>query len=58
MNDDARLYREFEEALTEVLAEKQYSLDRRTRLAKARAAVDNRDPRYVDAVDSAFKLLK
>jgi hypothetical protein len=58
MNDDARLYREFEEALTEVLAEKQYSLDRRTRLAKARAAVDNRDPRYVDAVDSAFILLK
>jgi hypothetical protein len=37
MNDNAGLYREFEEALTEVLAEKEYSLDRRTRLAKARA---------------------
>jgi hypothetical protein len=57
MIDDAALYREFEEALTEVLAEKEYSLDRRTRLAKARAVVDNRDPRYREAVDRAFLVL-
>jgi hypothetical protein len=35
MNDDAN-YREFEEALTDVLAENEYILKRRTRLATAR----------------------
>jgi hypothetical protein len=57
MKEDA-LYIEFEQALTEVLAEKEYSLNRRTRLAKARAAVDNQDPRYWQAVDRAFLVLK
>jgi hypothetical protein len=54
MADDAYAYREFEEALTDVLIEKHYSADRRARLSRARAAVNNRDPRYLKAVDRAF----
>ena len=53
MNDDAK-YREFEEALTDVLAEKEYILKRRSRLATARGLVDRTDPRYWEAVDRAF----
>ena len=52
MNDDP--YREFEDALTDVLTETAYSLSRRTRLANARAAVDQNDPRYIEAVNRAF----
>jgi hypothetical protein len=37
MNDDAK-YREFEEALTDVLTEKEYILRRRSRLATAKGA--------------------
>ena len=48
MSDDE--YREFEEALTDVLTETAYSPRRRTRLANARAAVDQHDPRYIEAV--------
>jgi hypothetical protein len=57
MSDDTK-YREFEDALTDVLAETHYSLDRRTRLAKARRSVDNRDPRYLEAVERAFLVVK
>lgn len=39
-------YEEFERALTDVLIEREYFLERRTRLARARAAVHKRDPRY------------
>ncbi len=53
MNDDAK-YREFEKALTDVLAEKEYILKRRTRLATARGMVDRTDPRYLEAVARAF----
>jgi hypothetical protein len=56
MDDDAK-YREFEEALTAKLAETDYDLKRVTRLAKARAAVDNTDPRYWEAVKRAFSVL-
>ncbi len=52
MNDDP--YREFEEALTDVLTETVYNLSRRTRLANARAAVDHNDPRYIETVNRAF----
>jgi hypothetical protein len=48
-------YREFEEALAAVLNETEYSLERRTRLAKARAAIDQKDPRYVEAVNGAWR---
>jgi len=52
VNDDP--YREFEEALTDVLTETAYNLSRRTRLANARAAVDQNDHRYIEAVNRAF----
>jgi hypothetical protein len=52
VNDDP--FREFEDALTDVLTETAYSLSRRTRLANARAAVDQNDPRYIEAVNRAF----
>ena len=52
VNDDP--YREFEDALTDVLTETAYSLSRRTRLANARAAVDQNEPRYIEAVNRAF----
>jgi hypothetical protein len=54
VNDDP--YREFEEALTDKLTETEYSLARVSRLAKARAAVDQFDPRYIDAVNRAFSV--
>jgi hypothetical protein len=53
MNDDAK-YREFEEALTDVLSEKEHILKRRARLATARELVDRTDPRYWEAVERAF----
>ena len=55
MNDDP--YREFEEALTDVLTETVYNLSRRTRLANARAAVDQNDPRYIETVNRAFLII-
>ena len=55
MNDDP--YREFEEALTDVLTETVYNLSRRTRLANARAAVDQNDPRYIETVNRAFLMI-
>jgi hypothetical protein len=57
MNDDAK-YREFEEALRDVLAEKEYILKRRSRLATARGLVDRTDPRYWEAVERAFSVLE
>jgi hypothetical protein len=48
MADDP--YREFEEAMTDVLAEKQFGVARHTRLWKARGAVDRIDPRHKEAV--------
>ena len=53
----AAAYREFEEALSEKLAETEYSLKRVTRLAKARGLVDKTDPRYLEAVTRAFTVL-
>lgn len=53
LNDDRELYREFAEALMDLMAESHDSLDRRSRLAKARALINKRDPRYWEAVDRA-----
>ncbi len=44
MGDDA--YCEFEEALTDVLCAEKFILAQRSRLAKARAAINDNDPRY------------
>jgi hypothetical protein len=57
--DISALYREFSDALTEVLAENAVGLARRGRLARARAAV-KKHPEYSEhayflAVESAFK---
>ena len=53
------LYREFTDALTEVLAENAVGLVRRGRLARARAAVkkhpDYSESRYLLAIETAFK---
>jgi hypothetical protein len=53
MNDDAK-YREFKEALTDVLTEKEHILKRRSQLATAQGLVDRTDPRYWEAVERAF----
>ena len=37
-----------------MLTETAYNLSRRTRLANARAAVDQNDHRYIEAVNRAF----
>jgi hypothetical protein len=56
--DISALYREFTDALTEVLAENAVGPARRGRLARARAAVkrhpDYSDTGYLQAVDAAF----
>ena len=58
-SDISTLYREFTEALTEVLAENAVGPARRGRLARARAAVkkhpDYREHEYFLAVETAFK---
>jgi hypothetical protein len=57
--DISILYREFTDALAEVLAENAVGLARRGRLARARAAVkkhsDYSDHGYLLAVETAFK---
>jgi hypothetical protein len=57
--DISVLYREFTDALTEVLAEDAVIPARRGRLARARAAVKKHpaysEPAYVQAVDTAFR---
>jgi hypothetical protein len=57
--DISTLYREFSDALTEVLAETAVGLARRGRLARARAAVKNHpdysEHAYFLAVETAFK---
>jgi hypothetical protein len=57
--DISALYREFTDALTEVLAENAVGLTRRGRLARARAAVkkhpDYSEHEYFLAVEEAFK---
>ena len=57
--DIAKLYREFTEALTEVLAENAVGPARRGRLARARAAVKKHpgysEHAYLLAVETAFK---
>ena len=58
MSEDAALYREFEQALAAVLADTEYNLARRNRLANARAKVNSHDPRYYEAVNQAFPVLK
>ena len=56
--DISALYREFADALTEVLAENAAGPARRGRLARARAAVkrhpDYSESGYLQAVDAAF----
>ena len=56
--DISILYREFTDALTEVLAENAVGPARRGRLARARAAVKNHpeysEPGYLQAVEAAF----
>ena len=56
--DISELYREFTDALTEVLAENAVGLARRGRLARARAAVRKHpaysEHEYLLAVESAF----
>ena len=56
--DISALYREFTDALTEVLAENAVGPARRGRLARARAAVkrhpDYSESGYLQAVDAAF----
>ncbi len=56
--DIARFYREFTDALTEVLAENAVGPARRGRLARARAAVkkhpDYSEHEYFVAVEAAF----
>ena len=56
--DISALYREFADALTEVLAENAVGPARRGQLARARAAVkrhpDYSESGYLQAVDSAF----
>jgi hypothetical protein len=57
--DISALYREFTDALTEVLAENAVGLARRGRLARARAAVKKHpgysEHAYLLAVETAFK---
>ena len=57
--DISILYREFTDALTEVLAENAVGLARRGRLARSRAAVkkhpDYNEHGYFLAVETAFK---
>ena len=57
--DISTVYREFTEALTEVLAENSIGPARRGRLARARAAVNNHpdysEHGYFLAVETAFK---
>ena len=56
--DISELYREFTDALTEVLAENAVGPARRGQLARARAAVkrhpDYSESGYLQAVDAAF----
>jgi hypothetical protein len=56
--DISELYREFTDALTEVLAENAVGPARRGRLARARAAVkrhpDYSESGYLQVVDAAF----
>jgi hypothetical protein len=51
MVDDA--YREFEEALTDVLCEEEFDLTRRRRLVRARERINHHDSRYAAAVQRA-----
>jgi hypothetical protein len=57
-HDSNEPYLEFERALTDVLTEREYFLARRSRLARARAAADKNDPRYWEAVESAFSAIE
>ena len=50
-------YAEFETALTDLLTERDRFLERRLRLAAARSGLNKEDPRYLEAVESAFSLL-
>ncbi len=57
--DNSTLYREFADALTEVLAENSLGMARRGRLARAHAALkkhsDYSEHEYILAVETAFK---
>jgi len=50
MNAETDPYREFEKALADVLIEEQFGIDRHSRLARARVAVDPRSFRYNEIV--------
>ena len=56
MNNETDPYREFEKALADVLIEEQYGMDRHSRLAQARVAVDSRSFRYMEIVTRLSKL--
>jgi hypothetical protein len=43
--------------LTDLLTERDRFLERRLRLAAARSGLNKEDPRYLEAVESAFSLL-
>jgi ATP-dependent Zn protease len=50
-------YAEFETALTDLLTERDGFLERRIILAAARSGLNKEDPRYREAVESAFSVL-
>ncbi len=57
--DIAELYFEFEAALTDVLSEKEYDLERRKRLRRARLRLESHQDfsptEFAEAVDRAFR---
>jgi hypothetical protein len=55
-NED-ELYTEFENALTDLMTERDGFLTRRLKLGAARARVNKNDPRYLKAVERAFAVL-
>ena len=55
--DDGDPYAEFENALTDLMTERDGFLTRRLKLAAARAHVDKADPRYLEAIEVAFSVL-
>jgi hypothetical protein len=52
MKNDDSLYEEFEQAQGDLVAHR--TLDRVSRLAKARSKVDRDDPRYIAAMNRVF----
>jgi hypothetical protein len=55
--NDGDPYAEFENALTDLMTERDGFLTRRLKLAAARARVDKANPRYLEAIEVAFAVL-